>query len=54
MSDDIYAPSAFTEIRDQVARHETTVADAVWPDFPGYRATAAPREIPLFLLTRVP
>lgn len=26
------------------------VADSAWPDFPAYRAAAAPREIPLVLL----
>lgn len=26
------------------------IADAAWPDFPAYRAAAAPREIPLVLL----
>jgi deazaflavin-dependent oxidoreductase (nitroreductase family) len=27
-----------------------SVADAAWPPFPSYRATAAPREIPLLVL----
>lgn len=26
------------------------IADAIWPDFPGYRAAAAPRDIPVLLL----
>ncbi|MFC0038089.1 nitroreductase family deazaflavin-dependent oxidoreductase [Actinomadura rayongensis] len=26
------------------------IADAIWPDFPTYRANAAPREIPILVL----